>query len=69
MSQEIILAQNIKCSGCVTRIQDSLAPLAGVSRIDVDIPNGRVTVNGTDLSRLALTAKLAEIGYPEKPRA
>ncbi len=69
MSQEIILAQNIKCGGCVTRIQESLATLAGVSSIAVDIATGQVTVNGTTLSRPALTANLAEIGYPEKPRS
>lgn len=67
MSQEIVLAQNIKCGGCVTRIRDGLSALAGVTAIDVDIASGRVTVTGGSISRLAITAKLAELGYPEKP--
>jgi copper chaperone len=66
MSQEIVLAQNIKCGGCVTRIREGLSPLAGVSAVDVDIATGRVTVTGGSVSRMAITAKLAELGYPEK---
>ena len=66
MPQEIIMAQNIKCGGCVSRIRDGLSPLAGVTAIDVDIPTGRVTVSGVALSRPALTSKLAALGYPEK---
>ncbi|EIJ42152.1 copper chaperone [Beggiatoa alba B18LD] len=64
--EQVILASNIKCSGCAKTIQEGLTTLAGVQQITVDVPEGKVTVTGDNLQRSALTQKLAELGYPEK---
>ena len=59
--------QNVKCAGCVSAIQTGLQPLDGVTEVSVDIPTGQVIVTGTALSRPPLSAKLAALGYPDRP--
>jgi copper chaperone len=65
MATEIFTVQNVKCGGCVTAITNGLSGLDGIDAVEVDIPSGRVTVNGSALQREALVVKLAELGYPE----
>ena len=67
--QEQFQVQNVKCGGCVSAIQTGLQTLDGVSDVAVDIPSGQVIVTGTALSRAPLSAKLAALGYPERPAA
>lgn len=59
-----IQASNIKCGGCVSNVENGLKDLAGVTTIEVDIPSNKVTVEGSDLDRTIIEAKLAELGYP-----
>ncbi|MHB8473763.1 MAG: heavy-metal-associated domain-containing protein [Gammaproteobacteria bacterium] len=66
---ERFMVQNIKCGGCANAIQAGLQTLAGVTGVAVDIPSGQVDVSGTELNRATLAAKLAELGYPERPSA
>ncbi len=65
--QEQFQVQNVKCGGCVSAIQTGLQALEGVTGVTVDIPSGQVDVTGTTLSRAELSAKLAALGYPERP--
>ncbi len=65
--QEQFQVQNVKCGGCVSAIQTGLRTLDGVNDVAVDISSGQVTVTGTALSRPQLSAKLAALGYPERP--
>jgi copper chaperone len=65
MATEIFTVQNVKCGGCVTAITNGLSSLDGIDAVEVDIPSGRVSINGSELERGALAAKLAELGYPE----
>jgi copper chaperone CopZ len=57
-------AQNIKCGGCVTAIENGLKALPGVDQVEVTIDNGRVRVEGVELSEQAIRDKLVELGYP-----
>ena len=57
--------RNVKCGGCAKTIQDGLAELPGVSAVQVDIDSGRVRVEGENLDRVRIAARLAELGYPE----
>ncbi len=61
---EVFMAQNIKCGGCASAIEEGLGKLEGVSSVSVGVASGQVTVEGT-LERAALAAALAELGYPE----
>lgn len=65
MQSEQFTVQNVKCGGCVSAIEDGLKPLDGVTEVSVSIDDGSVTVSGENLSRETLSAKLAELGYPE----
>ena len=65
--QEQFQVLNVKCGGCVSAIQAGLQTLTGISDVAVDIPSGQVTVTGEALSRTELSAKLAALGYPERP--
>lgn len=64
--EEITLhAQNIKCGGCVSTIQEGLATVDGVSEVQVEIDSGKVSIQGSQLDGVQIRAKLAELGYPE----
>ena len=62
----IIEADNIKCGGCASAIQDALGKLDGVQAVSVDVDSGRVTVTAEDGLRDELAATLEASGYPEK---
>jgi copper chaperone len=62
----IIEADNIKCDGCASAIQDALGRLAGVQAVSVDIESGRVRVTADDGLRGMLVEALKASGYPEK---
>lgn len=64
--QYIIDADNIKCGGCASAIQDALGKLDGVEAVNVDVDSGRVTVTADEGLRDALAATLEASGYPEK---
>ncbi len=65
MQNEQFTVQNVKCGGCVSAIENGLKELAGVSEVSVTIDGGLVNVSGDALDRATLSAKLAELGYPE----
>jgi copper chaperone CopZ len=65
MQSEQFTVQNIKCGGCVSAIENGLKGLSGISEVTVTIEGGRVEVRGEALERAAISAKLAELGYPE----
>ncbi|MDY6980857.1 MAG: cation transporter [Pseudomonadota bacterium] len=59
-----ITAQNIKCGGCVSAIENGLKTLPGIERVEVTIDTGLVRIEGEDLPEQAIRVKLAELGYP-----
>lgn len=59
-----IIVSNVKCGGCVSNIQQGLRSIAGVQEIAVDIPQGRVTIQGDALDESVIRDKLAALGYP-----
>ena len=63
--QETFSVKNVKCGGCVKAIQNGLGGLPGVRAVEVVIDGGKVSVEGDDLDRAQLSAKLSELGYPE----
>ncbi|MDH5228998.1 MAG: heavy-metal-associated domain-containing protein [Gammaproteobacteria bacterium] len=64
--QEEFSVQNVKCGGCVANIENGLKTANGVTSVNVTIDGGLVEVEGEDLNRADLSAKLTELGYPEK---
>jgi copper chaperone len=64
--QHVIEVENIKCGGCASTIRGKLGALEGVSAVQVDIENGRVTLDAPADRRASLVAALLASGYPEK---
>lgn len=65
MQNEKFVVKNVKCGGCVSAIEKGLKELAGVTNVDVTIDGGHVSVTGEGLDRAQISAKLAQLGYPE----
>jgi len=65
----LIAVENIKCGGCANTIKHKLAGIQGVENVAVNIEAGEVTIEGEDAGRDIVTAKLLQLGYPEKGTA
>lgn len=65
MQSERFKVKNVKCVSCSNIIRTSLSKLSGVSFVRVEIVKGEVVVQGENLSRPTLAAKLKDLGYPE----
>ena len=59
-----IQSSKIKCSGCVTNIEQGLGNFAGITEINVDVESNIVSVKGNELDESVIANKLAELGYP-----
>jgi len=59
-----INVENIKCGGCASTIRSRLEAMDNVSKIDVDIAEGIVSVEAVEDTREAVTARLLKLGYP-----
>lgn len=57
--------ENIKCSGCINRITNSLKSIEGVDSVLISLENETIQIMGT-FSRDKIIVKLNELGYPEK---
>jgi len=64
-----INVENIKCGGCASTIRSRLEAMDNVSKIDVDIAEGIVSVDAAEDTREAVTARLLKLGYPESGTA
>lgn len=51
------------CAGCANTLQLGLAKVAGVSHVDADLDDDRVTIHGTQLDETRLRAVIEELGY------
>jgi copper chaperone len=57
----------MSCDHCRAAVEHELAAVAGVERVDVDLPSGVVRVHGESLSDPALRAAVDEAGYEVAP--
>lgn len=71
MSQTISLhAEDISCPHCAMTIRRELSALAGVVKVDVDVPTKTIVLDYAGDDTLAKAkALLAEIGYPATENA
>jgi copper chaperone len=65
MQTEQFTVANVKCGGCVKAIVDGLGGLEGINKVEVTIDDGKIEIEGDNLSRDAIASKLSELGYPE----
>ncbi len=64
--QLIIDVENIKCGGCAGSIKKGLSEDPRVQSVEVDVAEGRVSVEAGEDIRAELVARLNKLGYPEK---
>jgi copper chaperone CopZ len=59
--------EGMSCGSCVKHVMQALQPLPGVRGVEVDLPSGRVQVNGELAQGSApLLIALTDAGYPAK---
>lgn len=55
---------DMSCGHCVAAITQALAEADPLARLQFDLPQHRLTVDGGQLDEAALAAALREAGYP-----
>jgi copper chaperone CopZ len=64
MGEQIYIVAGMTCDHCVRAVTDELGGLSGVTRVDVDLASGRVTVvSDRALDDAAVAAAVDEAGY------
>ena len=58
----VLNVEGMSCDHCVSAITAAVQPLPGVTRVDVDLAAGTVTVSGTP-DRTGVTAAIEDCGY------
>lgn len=51
------------CEHCVMSVREEVGEVAGVGRVDVDLPSGGLDVSGDGFSDEAVRAAVADAGY------
>ena len=61
---------NLKCGGCANTVTKGLLHIEGISKVEVDLDNSKVTVDTNDEQVLEnVKHKLSAMGYPEAGEA
>jgi copper chaperone len=58
--------ENIKCGGCENTIRKGLSAIAGVSEVQIDRDQQRITLLANEADRGTIAEKLRSMGYPEQ---
>lgn len=64
MTVESFNVAGMSCQHCVDAVSQEVAKVAGVTKVDVDLPAGQVTIESeTPVDRQAVAAAVDEAGY------
>lgn len=66
MNTLIFDVENIKCGGCENSIRKGLTSIAGVSEVQIEREQQRITLLAQEAERSAIAEKLRNMGYPEQ---
>ena len=58
--------ENIKCGGCENTIRKGLGSIAGVSEVQIDRDQQRITLLANEADCGTIAEKLRSMGYPEQ---
>ncbi|GEE01715.1 metal-binding protein [Gordonia spumicola] len=59
-----ITVDGMTCGHCATSVREEISEIAGVRKVDVDVPSGRVDITSdAPLDPAAVGAAVAEAGY------
>ena len=65
MTSYTLHLDNIKCDGCVKKITATLEQYPSIQNIQVIIPTGTLTFEGTNIEQAKIVSELNSIGFPE----
>jgi copper chaperone CopZ len=63
MEKQIITVHGMTCNHCVASVERSLSALEGITKIDIDLPNAKVLIEGDHIDLQQIKEKVEEIGY------
>ena len=64
MSTTKIVVQGMTCGNCARHVTEALEELGGVTKVDVELDGGYVTIESSDvLDAAAVSAAVEEAGY------
>ena len=67
MNSIYLSVAGMTCGNCVKHVENSIASIAGVGKVEVDLASGVVKVDGDIAQKVAeIIAVLEEDGYPAK---
>jgi copper chaperone len=66
MTSLIFDVENIKCGGCENTIRKGLSTIAGVSEVQINRDQQRITLLANEADRGTIAEKLRSMGYPEQ---
>lgn len=67
--QQTIEVENIKCGGCANTINKKLTETFSPNRVEIDIEQGKITLDADSLDMDAVEDTLRSIGYPKQGSA
>jgi copper chaperone len=62
-SESVYAVEGMTCDHCAASVTEEVEQVAGVTGIDVDLAQGRITVRGEGFSDDAIRAAVGEAGY------
>jgi copper ion binding protein len=62
-TQHTYTVAGMTCGHCVMSVREEVGEIAGVERVDVDLPSGRLTVAGGGFTDTAIAEAVSEAGY------
>jgi len=66
MTPDSTLAYSVtgmSCSHCKQAVTERIQSVPGVEEVEIDLPTGKVTVEGHEVDDLAIRAAIREAGY------
>lgn len=64
INSKVIFLDNIKCGGCANSIQKIILEIIGISKAEVNVEEGSVSIDYDQYDEVALEDKLTKMGYP-----
>jgi len=60
-----IIAENIKCGGCINSITKAILEIPGTANVEVNVESEVIKLDADEELRPIIVEKLAHLGYPE----
>jgi copper chaperone CopZ len=66
MKTQEIFVENIKCGGCMTSIKQALEKIKGISKVEIDKEEEKISLTGDHYKLSEVIDSLNFMGYPQR---